>query len=471
MGCVYVPPGSRLGRFGEALAWLWRLGPVLDSPDPDAVALGWQDEADELHRLFRDGELAAAAVFATRPGDGPLPGRGRRLGVASFESGLCLAGQFYDLDGEGEPLVRSSLGVHAIRDGGWAVFGADPDASWGTLDSSWMLPALADFIADVLGRPLLMLPPLGWVRYDDLPGTAYHQLRGRGKSDRKVRRRVEEVAERFAAAGARINLAIVPRAFRDGDEVPTDEVWPEAISAIRDGARRGLIEPVYHGYLHLDTDVWAEGGISTREFATVDRQEAERRLDVMVDWFADRFGAARRTFVAPTWAYSQGLLEALEHRGIATWLPAKVGPLVAGNAMRETVLSTLDGLAGLDYRPFHSLAIAGLPPTIVTHGGLFDARGSALRDPHQIVTMARLVRKRDLFRVPWVEGVRWVGATEMADRLRAHDQIGWTDAGISGPAGTEVVLRDRSGSRTTEVGAGAAGDRGDSVAADGARLA
>ena len=154
---------------------------------------------------MRGGRLAGAAVFATRPGPGlgPIPSRARRTGVASFGPERRVTGQFPVLHG-GSPAVRSSIGVHAVRDGDWMVFAADPDASWGTLDGFWILPALAEFLVDVLERPLVMLPPVGWVRYDDLPGTAYHQLLGRDKTETKVGRRIASLIRLFGEGRLRI---------------------------------------------------------------------------------------------------------------------------------------------------------------------------------------------------------------------------------------------------------------------------
>lgn len=452
---IFVPAGSRMRRYAETLCWLWRLGSVQNSPDRALVGLGWQDEAPELRRMLRNGTLAGAAIFATRPGpgEGSMPNCARRVGVASFGSGRRVAGQFYTLEGGGEPVVRSSLGVHAVRDGSRMVLGADPDASWGALDAFWVLDALADFIVDVLDRPLAMLPPVGWVRYDDVPGTAYHQLRGRDKPDGRMRRRVERVVARFAEVGARLNVAVAPRALLDGREVVIDKVWPEAIAAIEQGARAGHLEPVCHGYLHLDTEAWTEGRISPREFENVSREEADRRLQVSLDWFSGRFGEARRTFVAPTWAYGEGLLEALAKLEVPTWLPPALEPLVVAHTARESVFSRMDGLVGLDYGPFGALAAAGLPPSVVVHGGLFDSRAKTLRDPRHVASTARLVRRRDLFRVPWVDGVRWIGAMELVDRMRAHDRVSVDASGVRGPSGTEVVVRDRAGSRTTTIGA------------------
>lgn len=368
-GGVYVPPGSRVERFAETIAWLWRLGSVQDTPSGLTLGLGGLDELAQLRDLARAGELAGAPSFGPR---------------------CRVGGEFYVLDAPGEPIVRSELGVHAVRDDNLMLIGADPDASWGALDAAWALDAIADFAVDILDRPLALLPPVGWVRYDDAPGSAYHQLTGRTKPDTRMRRRIEKAVERFADAGACLNVAIPPRTLIDGRDTPVDEVWPESIAALRGAVRAGYVEPVYHGYLHLDTDAWEEGRISPREFETVRREEAERRLGVASEWFADVFGPGRRTFVAPVWTYSEGLLAALLDRDIPTWLPPDAGPLVVANTVRETLYSTMEGLFGLDYGPYRILAEAGVPPTIVMHGGLFDARIQGLRDRRQPLAAARL---------------------------------------------------------------------------------
>jgi len=435
-------------RFAEAIAWLWRLGPVLEAPERAAVGLGWLEDAAELHSLVRARRLAGAAIFATRPGAaiGPIPSRARRTGVASFGPGRRVVGQFPVLH-RGRPWVRSSLGVHAVREGTWTVFAADPDAGWGTLDGFWVLPALAGFLADVLDRPLVTLPAIGWVRYDDLPGTAYHQVLGQDKPERKVCRRVRDVIELFARNGSTVNLAVAARGLADGSEVAIDQVWPEAIAAIAGGVERGVIEPVCHGYMHLDTEAWARGEVSPREFANVDREEAGRRLDAALAWVERTLGARDPTFVAPTWAYGQGLLDALAERGVPAWLPLEPGPLLVDGNARETVFSRMDGLFRFDYGPLGAMAAAGFPPSVVVHGSLFDPRGHTLRKPRAALTTARLVLRRDLFRFPWVSGVRWIGAGELLARLRAHARIEVRGEEIANPGGFDLVIVDRSGRR------------------------
>ncbi|MEX2108308.1 MAG: hypothetical protein WD827_05435 [Solirubrobacterales bacterium] len=373
-----------------------------------------------------------------------MPSRGWVSGVASFGEGRRVEGQFCVLNG-GEVAVRSSLGTHAIREGNWMVLGAEPENAWGTLAGFWVLPALADLFAGVLERPLVMLPSLGWVRYDDLPGTAYHQVSGRDKSDRKVRRRIERVTETFADRDAPLNMAIPSRAFAAGEEVGVEEIWPESIAAIRRGIEAGTIEPLCHGYLHLNSDAWARGEINPREFKGVDGPEAGRRVDFSMDWFERVLGVRPRTFVAPTWAYSASLLAVLSEREIPAWLPPWPGPLVAGDNGRETITSGMEGLFRLDYGPLQALAQAGLPPSIVVHGGLFDMRRPLPVKPREVPTAMRLALRRDIFRFPWVSGLRWIGAAELLDRLRGHDRIEVDGDRISNPAGFDVVVHGRNG--------------------------
>lgn len=447
-GVLFVPPGSRIAGFAAALAWLWRLGPPTGSPRREAVGLGWHEDAPQLRALLDEGRIAAAAVFATRPGPGDavMPSRAWVSGIASFGSGLRVGGRFCALHG-GTPAVRSSLGAHAVREGRWMVLGADPESDWGTLAGFWVLPALADFLVDVLDRPLAMLPALGWVRYDDLPGSAFHQLSGRGKPDRKVRRRVERASELFARHGSRLNLAIPSRTVVDGGEAGVEEVWPEAVAAIGRGIEAGTLEPLCHGSLHLNTEARARGELDPREFRGVGSEEAGRRIDRSMSWFERVLGARPASFVAPTWAYSSGLIEALAERDLPAWLPPRPGPLVDDRNGYEALSSGMEGLFRLDYGPLGALAAAGLPPSVVVHGGLFDMRSPLLRRPREAPLTARLALRRDLFRFPWVPGVRWIGAAELLARLRGHDRLEVRGDRLVNPAGFDVLVRDRDGSR------------------------
>jgi hypothetical protein len=375
-----------------------------------------------------------------------MPSRARVSGVADFGRGLRVEGQFGVLP-EGRPAVSSSLGTHAVREDRWMVLAVDPESCWGTLDGFWVLPALASFLVEMLDRPLVMLPAVGWIRYDDVPGSGYDQMIGREKPDRRVRRRIARLIDHFAALNAKINIATPCRGFVGGEEAPVDEIWPEATAALADGVKAGVIEPVCYAYLLLDTDALARGEIEPREFASTPKDEAARKLDVAMQWLSSRVGARPSTFVAPTWGYGEGLLAALAERDLPAWLPPEPGPLVADGNLRETLFSTMEGLFRLDYRPLAKLAEAGYPPMVVAHGGLLDQRMRRIRRLRELPTAARLGVRRDLFRVPAIEGVRWIGAGEMMGRLRAHDRIEFDGDRVRMPEGAEAVLVDRFGRR------------------------
>jgi hypothetical protein len=447
--CIFVPPDSPILAFARAIAWLWRLGPIVREPDPRLIGMGGSEEAADLHAQVRRGELAGAVIFTDRPGSdvGPLPGRARRRGVADFGDGDLVLGQFSCLT-EGEAALRSSIGVHTTREERWMVVGADPTAAWGALDQFWVLPALAEFLVEVLDRPLVMLPAVGWVRYDDAPGNGQEVVKERTKPDAEWKERLEELRKLFGDAGAKLNIAISARTLRDEREVAIDELWPEAVRTIADGVRADVFEPLCHGYIHLDTAALKEDRIEPREFARMPFEEAERKLDTALTWMTETFAVGPSSFIAPNWAYGEGILKALDERGLRAWLPPRPGPLFEGINGRETMISTLEGLYRLHFGPFKRLAEVGYPPTIIIHGGLFDARFANLSLPRDALTYARLYRKRDLFRVPWTDGVRWIGAGELLDHLGRHDQIAVTDGSITAPSGTSALVRDRIGTRS-----------------------
>ena len=410
----------------EALAWLWRLGPLLDAPDARAVGFGGPSDEAELTGLLKAGSLAGLVLFA--PDEGPataaVPERRRRAGVASFGPGQRLAGEFtlFGAGAAGEAR-RSSLGVHAVRDGNTLMLAADPAAAWTLLHDFWCAPVLAGFLAEVLERPLVILPPVGVVRLDDIPGTAQHQVEGRDKSDARQRRRVLSLRRAYRASGATLNVAVPARALADGEEVPLERVWPRAVAAIAEGVAEGSLEPVCHGYLHLDRQKLDQGEVEFREFGSLDEMEAGRRLDVALDWQASVLGRRPDTFVAPAWAYSDGALAASASRDLPAWLRPRLGPPLEGPNVHESFNSALRGLHRLDYGPFAALAAAGIPPTPVLHGGLFDLRASQLKADRDVVTLARLALRRDAVRLPGVPGVRWIRAGELVRVLRAHDRI------------------------------------------------
>ena len=450
-GRLYARAGTEEAGLAAALAWLWRLGPVRAEPAADAVGIGGPGQAAELRALVAAGRLAGAVVFAGEEGpaaDG-LPARRRVTGPARLADGVRVvadAGAF----ASGEPATRSSLGVHAVRDGRLLALAAGPGA-WARLDAFWWLEAVADLLVEALDRPLVLLPALGCLRLDDLPGTAQHQVEGRAHPDDRQRRRVRAIARALRASGARLTVAVAARALEDERPVPLDRVWPDSVAAIAAAVGDGLLEPACHGTLHLDTEAWAQGRVEPREFARLSEPEAGGRIDEAMAWLAEHVGPAP-TFIAPAWGYSEGTLAAVAARGLPTWLPPVAGPLVDGVGFRETVHDGLPGLHRLDYRPLVRLAAAGLPPTVVFHGGLLDHRLADLRMPRDAWPLARLALRRDLMRIPRVRGVRWVGAGELVAALRAHDSVEVRGAEVRAPEAREVTVWDRAGRRTAPAG-------------------
>ncbi len=450
-GRLYAAPGSAAIAAAAGLAWLWRLGPVLGRPDPRAVGFGGEEEAAELAGLVRAGRLAGAVVFAPDPGpaSAPLPERGLETGVAAFDRGIRLDGEFTVLDG-GEPLLRSSLGTHAaIVDRRVLALAADPGSAWTLLRGYWTLDALARFLPDVLERPLVLLPPVGCVRLDDVPGTAQHQAQGEAHPDRRQLRRIRSLTRAYRRGGAVLNVAVAARALDpDQAELALEEVWPRSVAALAEGVRDGVFEPVGHGYLHLDSEALAQGEIEFREFARLDEEEAGRRLDAVLAWQEDVLGRRPSTFVAPAWGYSEGTLAAAAARSLHSWRRPQPGPLHRGWDMHETVDSAFRGMRGFDYGAFAAMARAGLPPTPVLHGGLFDLRLGQLRAARDLLGLAHLFFRRDVVRLPGLRGLRWIGAGAFLDLLLAHESVRVD--------GAEVKLGDAAHAYLIEPGGGEA---------------
>jgi hypothetical protein len=257
------------------------------------------------------------------------------------------------------------------------------------------------------------------VRLDDFPGTAQHQMQDQAKPDSRQARRMRSFRSAFKGTGNVLNVAACSRALEGQEVVPLDQVWPGAVEELHLGAQEGSVEPVCHGFLHLDPDARARGEIEFREFARLDRAETERRVSATLAWQEERIGPPA-TFVAPAWAYGDFALEVSVALGLTPWLKPEPGPLVDGSGVRETLIDGPPGLHHLDYAPLAALARLGLPPTIVMHGALLDSRLDTLRKPRDLLSLARLAARRDLVRLPAVEGLRWIGAGEYSRLLRSH---------------------------------------------------
>jgi hypothetical protein len=446
MARLHAKRDTPYAGLADALAWLWRLPATTPEPEPGAVGLGGAAEAEELAAAVTEGRLAGAVVFAwgESPPEGPLPARARITAPARFD-GTVVHGDFTLFDGGGLGAVRSNIGVHAVRDGGVLIVGADT-GDWGNLAFFWMLPALADFVSERLERTLALLPPVGVLRMDDAPGTAELQLAGVAKNDGRERRRIEGIVRTLKRTGSTLVVAVAARALAEGKSAPIEQIWPEGIEALAEGVRSGVLEPACHGLLHLDEAAHAEGRVDPREFLNVSEEEAGRMLDHATEWMTVTL-ARPRTFIAPAWGYSEGALAAAEARGLPTWQWPEPGPLLEGLRLRETLEDGLPGLHGLDYSPLAALAAAGLPPTVVFHGRLLDGRVERLREARDLGSLARLLPRRDLDRIAGIPGVRWVGAAELIERLTAHAAIEANEDGPAVPDGVEAVLLHPDGRR------------------------
>jgi hypothetical protein len=451
MGRLYAKPGTPYAALADALAWLWRLPATATEPEPAAVGLGGPEDAAELAGAVAHGTLAGAALLAwgDGPAEGPLPARSRTITPARFDRAV-VNGDFTVFDAAGGlAAVRSSAGVHAVRDGGLLMLGTNT-GDWGNVAFFWVLPALAEFVGERLERTLALLPPVGCLRMDDAPGTAELQLAGTAKSDGRERRRIDGIVRTLERTGSKMVVAVVARALSDGRPAPMDEVWPEGVAALAEGVRAGVFEPACHGLLHLDELARAEGRVEAREFLNVTEAEAGRMLDEATAWMTLRL-AAPRSFIAPAWGYSDGALAAAAERGLPTWIWPEPGPLLEGLRLRETLEDGLPGLYGLDYSPLATMAAGGLPPTVVFHGRLLDGRVERLREARDLGSLARLVPRRDLERIAGLPGVCWVGAAELVERFRAHATIEAGQEGPVVPEGVEAVLLHPDGRREGAV--------------------
>ena len=206
---LYVAPDSAARAFTEAIAWLWRLGPVQLEPSGRAMGFGAAGEAGTLGRLIARGQLAGGVVFAaSETGDRPLrPGSRVAEGIADFPDGRAKGA--FTVFREGRPVLRSGLGAHAVEQDGVLYLGASP-GDWGTVSAYWLFGVIAEMLQRTLARPLIMLPPLGCIRLDDVPGTGLQQLLGRDHPDSTMARRIRGLTRRYART-ARASSSLCPR--------------------------------------------------------------------------------------------------------------------------------------------------------------------------------------------------------------------------------------------------------------------
>lgn len=435
---LYVAPGSAAQAFTEGIGWLWRL-PVRLEPGGGSVGFGVPAEAGELSTLVARSQLAAAAVLVGA--DDPADHAGPRVRVVAGRADLgqgSIKGRFVTFE-EGRVLLGSRLGAHVVEHDGVVYLGAGP-SDWGAVSTFWVFFAVADLLRRTLTRPLVVLPPLGCIRLDDVPGTGLQQLTGRGHPDDRMARRIRKITRHYGKADARLVVAVASEAFVDGSPAPLDAVWPDSVAALRDGVGAGVLEPACHGTLHVEVETLDDGTVEPREFGQLDEDVARSRIESASSWLRATLGEPQ-SFVAPAWGYSPGTLAAATELGITTWRAPTPGPLLDGVQLFETTRDSLSGLSRVDYRFLSALARVGVPPTIVMHGRLLDHRHDTLEVPGDVLAGVRLAYRPDLFRIPLTGGLRWVGARELVDALRAHGESELAQDGrtVVGPGASRVL--------------------------------
>ena len=143
-----------------------------------------------------DGDETVASTCARRRGHSGPPRRKRQGRNVIFA--------------DGRALIRSRLGAHAVEHDGMVYLGAATDR-WGTASAYWVFGAVADLLRRTLTRPLIVLPPLGCIRLDDVPGTGLQQVTGRAHPDGTMASRIRSITIATARQGRSSSSPSPPR--------------------------------------------------------------------------------------------------------------------------------------------------------------------------------------------------------------------------------------------------------------------
>ena len=135
----------------------------------------------------------------------------------------------------------------------------------------------------------------------------------------------ESIAQMLRAASARMTVAVTAGwVERDGRVVPYPDKFPAAARALRECARRGLVEIAHHGYTHCVLAgrrylprAWTGNRTYHREFhewvpAATHREHVRRAQDILQDFF----GMPVVTFVPPGNVFTRVTLESAAEAGL-----------------------------------------------------------------------------------------------------------------------------------------------------------
>jgi len=135
----------------------------------------------------------------------------------------------------------------------------------------------------------------------------------------------ESIAQMLQASSARMTVAVTAGwVERDGRVVPYPDKFPAAARALRECARRGLVEIAHHGYTHCVLEgrrylprVWTGNRKYHREFhdwvpAATHREHVRRAQAILQDFFA----MPVVTFVPPGNVFAHTTLESAAEVGL-----------------------------------------------------------------------------------------------------------------------------------------------------------
>lgn len=187
----------------------------------------------------------------------------------------------------------------------------------------YLYPLLKAWLSQRAGLETMPASPLAAFRFDDLPATAHEVISAS---------RVDELDHARAATIGRLrrfaNERGVVMSFAYSTHFPTADGFgriadrmPCSVAELKKGQAEGSFEIGSHGMVHLrhPGDRRPEAESDHREFIDLDERATEDHIAASKGEIERAFGLAPRFFVAPAWAYRQGVTKpaAAKHAAIS----------------------------------------------------------------------------------------------------------------------------------------------------------